>query len=179
MGNFQAFKWTSERDNRKPATVNKPPATAPQNDEDTHNDDDTDKESLEEEEQRHVGRKTWSESSYATPMYNSHYDALHGVPRYGRTPNHVLTDNVKTLLRYDEDAARVWPYDAEDVQPKIGSPLSATNMAVHCQFLQQCGENGQNIHVKPSCHMTKFVNDMTKTYKRFKMYGQTGIAPPF
>ena len=61
MGNFQAFNWTPERDNWKPATVNEAPTTAQYN-------DDKFVDQCYREDERHVGRKTWSESKHVRPM---------------------------------------------------------------------------------------------------------------
>ncbi|MRC57018.1 hypothetical protein GH877_30700, partial [Bacillus thuringiensis] len=59
---------------------------------------------------------------YTKPTYQSSDNDLNEVQRYGRTYDHVASlDNVKSLLRYDEVAAREWPYCADNTLPKIGT----------------------------------------------------------
>ena len=86
MGNFQAFNWTPERDNWKPATVNKAPMTG------QYNIDDNFVEQCSREEERHVGRKTWSESKHVRPMCQFS-DTNHGAPEVG-------THDIRFLLQF-------------------------------------------------------------------------------
>jgi len=68
----------------------------------------------------------------------------------------MAVDNVKTLLRYDHDAAREWPYGPEDEHlPKIGPPYKVSSTAA-AQYQQMQG-NDCGIRAKPRCHMTKYV----------------------
>ena len=76
--------------------------------------------------------------------------------RPSRSYENMGADNVKTLLGYDQDAAREWPYGSDDDLPKIGPPFKVSSMAA-AQYKQV---KSDDIRAKPRCHMTKYVLHM-------------------
>ncbi|KAI0207970.1 hypothetical protein LSAT2_007357 [Lamellibrachia satsuma] len=167
MGNFHAFGWKSDSDKWMPET----------------NDTDTMDQQNNTAEQSYPGdflnfpgdespssRKTWSESMQVKPI--NYQDML--CCESQSYSNRI--DNVQSLLQYDEDAARNWPDASYNSLPKIGSPFRQSDVAPG--FPLQPTGNCIYRRPRPTCDITKFVNDMNKTYKTFKMYGQSGLALP-